>query len=82
MTTWIQPYQQTIVYDINHIRISVSGLVLGVSAVITTNFYDSEDNLRRQEIAVLDGQDYLDWTTDEYVTQWVCNKYNLTPIYQ
>lgn len=81
MTTWIQPYQQVITYNINHIRISVSSLELGVSAIITTNFYDERDELRRQEIALLDGQEYLDWTTDDYITSWVCKKYNLTPIY-
>jgi hypothetical protein len=82
MTTWIQPYQQVITYNINHIRISVSSLELGVSAIITTSFYDERDELRRQEIALLDGQEYQDWTTDDYITAWVCKKYNLTPIYQ
>lgn len=77
MTTWIQPYEQVITYYIDHIQISVSTLELGVKAGIVTDFYDAQNILRRQEFAVMDGEDYQKWETDDYVAQWVCNKYNL-----
>jgi hypothetical protein len=80
MTTWIQPYEQVITYTITHISISVTTLELNVKAGITTDFYDSQHILRRQEYAVIDGEDYQNWTSDDYVAQWVCKKYGLTQL--
>lgn len=79
-TTWIQPYEQVILYEIDHITISITSLELGVKAGITTNFYDRHNELRRQEFAIMEGEDYQKWTTDEYVVKWVCTKYGLVEI--
>lgn len=73
----IKPYEQIIKYIINHIEINVSQLELNTSALITTSFFDDGHNLRRQEITVLDGEDYLKWSNDTYLVYWVCNKYGI-----
>lgn len=79
-TTWIQPIEEVIVFKIDHITISITSLELGVKAGITTNFYDNTNTLRRQEFAIMEGEDYQKWETDDYVVQWVCQKYGLTAI--
>lgn len=73
----IQPYEQIIKYSIVRIDIIISNLELNTKAGITTNFFDDTGTLRRQEFAILEGEEYMDWTTDDYVVNWVCNKYGL-----
>lgn len=74
----IQPYNEIVTHKINRISIIVSNLELDIKANITTAFYDDTGMLRRSEFTVLEGQDYMNWTTDDYLVKWVCNKYNLT----
>lgn len=74
----IQPYDEVITYKINRIEIIVSSLELDIKANISTVFYDDTGMVRRSEFAVLEGQEYMEWTTDDYLVNWVCQKYNLT----
>lgn len=73
----IQPYNQVVSYKIIRIEILISNMELGVKAGITTNFYDEIYQVRRSEFAILEGQEYQDWTTDDYLVNWVCNKYGI-----
>jgi len=80
MTTYIEPYEQTTTHRITHISISVSNLTLNQQATIITSFYDENNEIRRKEVAILEGADYNAWTTDDYITQWVMFKYGLKPL--
>lgn len=73
----IKPYDEVVVYKINRIQIVVSNLELDIKANISTVFYDNTGMVRRSEFAVLEGQEYMDWKTDDYIVKWVCKKYNL-----
>lgn len=73
----IQPYDQVITYKINKIQITINSLELDIKANITVGFYDDKDILRRSEFAVLEGEEYMNWTTDDYLVNWVCQKYGL-----
>lgn len=73
----IQPYEEVIIHKVNRIQIVVTNLELDIKANISTVFFDDRGMVRRSEFAVLEGQEYLDWTTDDYLVNWVCNKYGL-----
>lgn len=73
----IKPYDQIIVYKINRIQIVVNSLELDIKANITTNFYDQTGMIRRTEFFVLEGDDYINWTTDDYLLNFVCQKYGI-----
>lgn len=74
----IKPYEQIVKYNINHIQINVSNLELNTKALITTSFFDDTHTIRRQEIDVLEGEEYIRWTNDDYLVMYVCRKYGLT----
>lgn len=73
----IKPYDEVITYKVTNFSVSVTNLVLKQSANITTSFFDETGTIRRQEFAVLDGIDYINWTNDDYLLNWVCTKYGL-----
>lgn len=73
----IQPYEEVIIHKVNRIQIVVTNLELDIKANISTVFFDDTGMVRRSEFAVLEGQEYMDWTTDDYLVNWVCNKYGL-----
>ena len=73
----IQPYEEVIIHKVNRIQILVNSLELDIKANISVVFYDDTGVIRRSEFAVLEGQEYLDWTTDDYLVNWVCQKYNI-----
>lgn len=66
--------------------VSVSGITLGVSAVISFRLYSSFENeagypdkLLTNGILNLEGEDYSNWgSDDDYVWIWAANKLNLT----
>jgi hypothetical protein len=80
MTTYIEPYDQILTFRITHISIAVSNLTLNQQATIITSFYDESNEIRRKEVAILEGTEYNEWETDDYITQWVMTKYGLKPL--
>jgi hypothetical protein len=73
----IKPYSETITYKISYFDVYINNIVLDSCATLTITFYDESNIARRQEVATLDGEDYMNWTTDTYLVNWVCKKYNL-----
>lgn len=81
MTTYlIEPIEKVIVYEINHIKISINNLELNTKAIVVVNFYDRQSVLRDQQTLVMEGEDYQNWTTDTYVFNWVCQQLGLQPL--
>jgi hypothetical protein len=74
--------------DATLFAVSVNNIVLGTSASISFALYSSFENeadypdrLLNSGVLSLEGQEYLDWGTDDnYVWEWAANKLNLTII--
>jgi hypothetical protein len=65
---------------ISYITITVSDLILGQQATINTAF-QNETRVVYTMSDILTGDDYNNWgSDDEYIINWVCQKYNLTLI--
>ena len=73
----IRPYTQTISYNISYFDVRVTDIRLKESAGVTVSFYDTENTVRRCEFFVLDGQDYVNWTNDDFLLNLICTKFNL-----
>lgn len=73
----IRPYTQTISYNISYFDVRVTDIRLKESAGITVNFYDTTNTVRRCEFFVLEGQDYVNWTNDDFLLNLICTKFNL-----
>jgi hypothetical protein len=74
--------------DATLLDITVNRITLGVQASISFRLYFANESdpmypaiqLNNGDLT-MDGQDYLDWgSDDEYVWQWVANKLNLVII--
>ena len=77
----IQPIEKTIIYNLVSISIYIQQLELNTKAVLTVYLYDETNVCRDTQILIMEGQDYQNWTSDEYVFDWVCQKLNLVPIF-
>jgi hypothetical protein len=73
----IKPYNEIIAYKITHFDVFVNNIILKQSATITTSFFDEQNTMRKQTVDVLEGQDYINWTNDDYILNWICVKYDL-----
>jgi len=73
----IRPYTQTISYNISYFDVRVNDMKLKDSANIIVNFYDTDNIVRRCEYFVLEGQEYINWTNDDYLLNLICSKYNI-----
>jgi hypothetical protein len=77
----IQPIEQVSILEYKYIDVSIADVILGVSATVITTFYDGKNVAYKKEVAVMEGEDYKQWgTDDDYILQWVVKKYNLTLI--
>ena len=54
--------------------INISSVVLNEFAYIHARVLDDNDVVVDAKFFVLDGQDYQDWTTDEYLIEWTRRK--------
>ena len=82
MSHQIQPFIKTTTFTdtISYITITVSDLILGQQATINTAF-QNETRVVYTMSDILTGDDYNNWgSDDEYIINWVCQKYNLTLI--
>lgn len=57
------------------LKISVMNLELNQSAIIIVKVLDEVNKFISQEEFLLDGQDYADWNNDDWLINYVCNKY-------
>jgi len=54
--------------------INIGTIVLNDFAYIQARMFDENDNYVDAKTFVLDGQDYQDWTNDEYLIEWTRQK--------
>ena len=63
------------------VAINMLSVDLGISAVIGTKIYNSNNNVCFTEEIPLIGQAYTDWGNDDaYITNYVLNYYNFTAL--
>jgi len=75
MTSYINIQPKDITQTVSKILIKVSNLELNSYAIIKVQTYDSSEKMITSESFVLSGLDYDNWTTDNYLIDYVCNKY-------
>lgn len=78
MASYISIQPKDITQTVNKILIKVIHIELNSYAIIKVQTYDSDEKMITCEQLILSGQDYDNWTTDDYLIQYVCNKYNYT----
>ncbi len=59
------------------IEIKIVNLELNIRTYVVVKFYSDDSKLLNIEDFLLDGEDYANWTNDNYLINYVCNKYNL-----
>lgn len=62
----------------NKIRIQVLALELNKSAIIKVEAYSFDGHILNTYQIILEGQDYNNWTNDDYLIQYVCNEFGFT----
>jgi len=75
MTSYINIQQKDITQTVSKILIKVSNLELNSYAIIKVQTYDSNENMITCESFILSGLEYDLWSTDNYLIDYVCNKY-------
>jgi hypothetical protein len=78
MTSYINIQPKDITQTVSKILIKVSNLELNSYAIIKVQTYDSSEKMITSESFVLSGTEYDMWSTDNYLIEYVCNKYNYT----
>jgi hypothetical protein len=80
----ITPVDKIKSYKVDSFRVFVDGLILNKSARILVHFYENsyvngyQDNKYVMgENLMLEGEDYQKWQDDEYIYDYVCNKFSL-----
>jgi hypothetical protein len=62
------PIQKTFIFD--SMEITCINIILNTEATFKVLCYNN-NNFEKQYIFVMSGQAYQDWTTDNYVTDWI-----------
>jgi hypothetical protein len=62
----------------NKIKIKVLALELNISAIIKVEAYSFDGNILNTYQIILQGQDYKNWTNDDYLIQYVCTEFGFT----
>ena len=78
MTSYINIQPKDITQTVSKILIKVSNLELNSYAIIKVQTYDSSEKMITSESFVLSGTEYDMWSPDNYLIEYVCNKYNYT----
>ena len=75
----VKPYSIVKTYNIDYIIINVTNIQLNQSADIQVVFCDNTKFMVDSVSFVLSGEDYQNWgTTDNYIINYVCSKYNIS----
>lgn len=75
----VNPKEEITVQTITSIECMVMSIILGKQATIVTTFKDINGINIKNCIDTIEGQDYLNWGSDDmYIPNWVCQKYGLT----
>lgn len=68
-------FPKEVSFTARKLKISVMNLELNQSAIIIVKVLDEVNKFISQEEFLLDGQDYSDWNNDDWLINYVCNKY-------
>ena len=78
-TTSITPFEQTTVKTVHSFTVKVNNVILHTSAKIMVQLNDENNNLIDIKMIDLDGNDYLNWgSNDDYITNYVAQKLGFT----
>ncbi len=72
----IQPKE--VLLEAHKISINVLHIQLNTLAIIKVQLYSQEGKLIDVNEFVLEGEDYQNWHNDDYLIQYICNKYEYT----
>jgi hypothetical protein len=61
----------------NKISLNVLSFELNLRAIIRVRFYSSDTKILNSEEFVLDGEEYTNWQTDDYLIDYVSSKYGI-----
>ena len=75
---YIEIEPKEIVKVANKIKIKVLALELNISAIIKIEAYSFDGNILNTYQIILQGQDYQNWTNDDYLIQYVCKEFGFT----
>jgi hypothetical protein len=75
----ILPFNEVTTKTAVRFSLDIACLELGVSATFRISLYDVDDNCFANKYVTLEGQDYLNWGTDDsYVMKFVSTKLGFT----
>ena len=77
MENYIDIQSYDLIQIISKIKIKVMNLILNKSATIKVEYLDDDNKLLNTYYFELNGDDYQLWTNDNFVINYVCNKYGL-----
>ena len=75
MENYIHIESCDLIQIISKIKIKVINLVLNESAMIKVESFDDENKLLNTYYFELNGNDYQMWTNDNFIINYVCDKY-------
>lgn len=75
MNKFINIEPKIIDFQIEKISIDVLHIDLNHSALIKVQTFSNENNFIDSNQFILDGEDYKNWFNDDFLIQYVCNKY-------
>jgi hypothetical protein len=77
----IVPFDEVTTKTAVRFSIDIAKIELCVSATFRVSLYDSDDNCFANKRVTLEGQDYLNWGSDDkYVVNYIANVLGLTLI--
>ena len=76
MTSYINIQPKDITQTVSKILIKVSNLELNSYAIIKVQTFNTNDSNITCESFILSGTEYDMWLTDNYLIDYVCNKYD------
>ncbi len=77
MENYIDIQSYDLIQIISKIKIKVMNLILNKSATIKVEYFDDDNKLLNTYYFELVGHEYQMWRDDNYLIQYVCEKYNL-----
>lgn len=77
MEQYINIQPKNIILISTKISINILSVELNTRAIIRVRFYSTDSKLLDTEEFVLEGNDYMSWQNDNYLINYVCEKYNL-----
>ncbi len=64
-----------IIFTAKKIKIDVMNLELNKSSIIIVKVLDEVNRFISQDEFLLDGEEYAEWVNDDWLIDYVCNKY-------